>query len=156
MDISLLLCSDEEYLALKNRQAHAAPTTAPQQPASSKPVPLTCCSSSCNASCSFYPSQGHRRARDATPVVIDLTTETRTPKVKRQPRFYCHLCGRSYAKTKYLRRHVTLHFTCQTCAESFNDQKELDEHQSVHAQEKPLRCADEGGGKHVAEEVLAA
>lgn len=59
----------------------------------------------------------------------------------------CHVCGKSFDKRAYLKRHQRIHaagakpYHCSLCGKSFLASRGLMRHQRVHTVEKPYQCS---------------
>ena len=57
----------------------------------------------------------------------------------------CQICGKSYATTSTLKKHMLIHtgkkpYKCEFCTKSFSDSSTLTKHKRIHTGEKPYHC----------------
>lgn len=75
------------------------------------------------------------------------SSSTGEQKEENSPRFLCHLCGKTFSKHNYLKKHEEQHmgiwrkrFPCDQCDKSFASSSSLKNHAVVHTGEKRYGC----------------
>ena len=64
---------------------------------------------------------------------------------KQEDNFQCEVCGKSFSKIGYLKKHEKIHnlrktLMCKTCNKCFNTSWELKVHERNHSGERPHQC----------------
>nr|XP_046210450.1 zinc finger protein with KRAB and SCAN domains 1-like isoform X1 [Oncorhynchus gorbuscha] len=98
----------------------------------------------------FSNSQGNIRGNTARPKVGIVQRYMAGHKMqhgvgKREKRFVCGFCRKSFTCPKYLQSHQRVHtgekpFSCSQCGKRFGQAVYLKKHQNVHTGEKPFVC----------------
>uniref|UniRef100_A0AAZ3RNB4 C2H2-type domain-containing protein n=2 Tax=Oncorhynchus tshawytscha TaxID=74940 RepID=A0AAZ3RNB4_ONCTS len=98
----------------------------------------------------FSNSQGNIRGNTARPKVGIVQSYMAGHKMqhgvgKREKRFVCGFCRKSFTCPKYLQSHQRVHtgekpFSCSQCGKRFGQAVYLKKHQNVHTGEKPFVC----------------
>uniref|UniRef100_A0A0N4VG89 Zinc finger, C2H2 type n=1 Tax=Enterobius vermicularis TaxID=51028 RepID=A0A0N4VG89_ENTVE len=95
----------------------------------------------CNEVCFCFNKMSYNQDR----LTKHIASRHRNPIEEAQKAHKCGVCGKGFARTDMLSRHMRLHkgdkpFACTVCGQEFSRSDHLTTHMRTHSGEKPYRC----------------